>query len=118
VGGDIHRIGGGSVENLLPKPRELTLDPPGISVLRSATPGEAARQMRRVFPNARGLHDLSRTVGSTTVEAIREAGFEVLEDPTTNFTNHVRIIHPDGASGFSAENLIRLSATFHDTTGH
>src|SRR5262245_17746716 len=32
TGGDIHRIGGGGVENLRLKPREAGLDVPGISV--------------------------------------------------------------------------------------
>jgi hypothetical protein len=30
----MHRIGGASVENLRPKPREATLHPPGISVIK------------------------------------------------------------------------------------
>lgn len=36
--GDIHRIGGGTVENLRLKPAEAVLEPPGISVLKAPTP--------------------------------------------------------------------------------
>ena len=46
----IHRIGGGSVENLSLKPAEEGLDPVGISTLRGGTPAEAAEAMRRRFP--------------------------------------------------------------------
>jgi hypothetical protein len=37
---DIHRIGGGAVENLRLKPKEATLEKPGISVLKAASPQE------------------------------------------------------------------------------
>jgi hypothetical protein len=117
-GGDIHRIGGGSVDNLRLKPREATLDPPGISVLRTPTPSEAARQIRGAFPGATGLHEAAKVVGSTTTEKIRDAGFDVIPNPTKRLPNHHRLIHPDGVAGFSEENLKRLSEAFTDTSGH
>jgi hypothetical protein len=113
--GDIHRIGGGSVDNLRLKPREAALSPAGISVLGTTSPAEAARQIREAFPEARVLHETAKVVGSTTVEKIRGAGFDVIPDPTRRLPNHHRIIHPDGASGFSDENLEKLSKAFIDT---
>jgi hypothetical protein len=117
-GGDIHRIGGGAVDNLRLKPRELMLNPPGISVLKSPRPGEAARQMRVAFPQARALHQAAATVGSTTEELIRGAGFDIIYVPSVTLPNHYRIIHPDGAAGFNDLNLARLSQVFTVTTGH
>jgi hypothetical protein len=116
--GDIHRIGGGGVENLRLKPQEAKLDPPGISVLKAPTPGEAANQMRAAFPEARGLHEAARVVGSSTVEKIRGAGFDVVPNATRKLPNHHRLTHPDGAKGFNDENLKRLSEVFTDTAGH
>src|SRR5262245_42540100 len=87
----VHRIGGGQAANLRLKPIEKTLTPPGISVLLGGTPGEAAEQMRRAFPDPvtfDKLHKLAETVGSTTVAAIGKAGFEVIRDPSTKFPNH------------------------------
>jgi len=116
--GDIHRIGGGNVENLRLKPAEAALEPPGISVLKAPTPGQAAAQMRAAFPKAKGLHEAAKTVGSTTEEAIRSAGFDMIANPTRKLPNHYRIIHPDGVAGFTDENLAKLAAVFTNTTGH
>lgn len=115
---DIHRIGGASIENLRLKPQELTLDVPGISVLRCATPGEAAHQMRVAFPKARRLHEAARTVGSSNEAMIRSAGFDIMPAPSRTLPNHFRIIHPDGAAGFSDENLALLAAVFLNSTEH
>jgi len=114
----IHRIGGGSVENLRLKPKETVLNPPGISVLKAATPGEAAAEIRAGYPDATGLHAAASTVGTSTAGAIRSAGFDMIPTPGKRLTNHHRIVHPDGASGFSDENLSRLSETFENSTGH
>lgn len=115
---DIHRIGGGKAENLRLKPAEAALGPPGISVLKAPTPGEAAARVRAAFPRARGLHEAANTVGSTTEEAIRGAGFDIVPNPTRKLPNHHRIIHPERAAGFTDENLARLEGTFTNTTGH
>jgi anthranilate phosphoribosyltransferase len=106
----IHRIGGGSVENLSLKPEETQLNPPGISTLRGGTPAEAAAAMRRRFPRMaiRG----ETVVGSSTAGQIRSAGFDVIMDATKRFPQHARLIHPDGVAGFSLENLNRLSKCF------
>lgn len=80
--GEIHRIGGGSIDNLRLKPIEARLDPPDISVLKGGSPSGAAEQMRTAFPNATKLHESTRIVGSATEDAIRDAGFDVLPDPT------------------------------------
>lgn len=114
--GDIHRIGGGSVENLRLKPQEATLNPPGISVLKALTPHEAAEQIRAAFPRAVDLHEAAKIVGTTTVEKIRAAGFDVIPNPSRRLPNHHRLIHPDGTTGFSDENLRKLSEAFTDTT--
>ncbi|WP_165064944.1 hypothetical protein [Paludisphaera rhizosphaerae] len=113
--GDIHRIGGGSIENLRLKPAEATLEPPGISVLKGGSPAEAAEQMKAAFPGARKLLESARVVGSTTEDAIRYAGFDVMPDPTRRLPNHFRITHPDGAAGFVDGKLDRLSRAFVDT---
>jgi hypothetical protein len=115
---ELHRIGGGTLENLRLKPAEAALEPPGISVLKNPTPGEAAAQMRAAFPKAPGLHKTAKTVGSTSDEAIRSAGFDVIANPTRKLPNHYRIIHPEGAAGFTDENLTKLASVFTNTTGN
>jgi hypothetical protein len=114
----IHRIGGGTVENLRLKPAEAGLDPPGISVLRTPTPSDAAAQMRAAFPKAATLNEAAKTVGTISDELVRGAGFDIIPNPTTRLPNHHRIVHPDGVAGFSDENLARLAQVFVDTTGH
>ena len=116
--GDLHRIGGGSVENLRLKPQEAALTPPGISLLQAPSPGEAARQIQEAFPAADRLHEATRVVGSTTVANIRSAGFDVIPNPTRKLPNHYRLIHSEGVRGFNDANLTRLSAGFTDTSGH
>ena len=116
--GDIHRIGGGSVENLRLKPREATLDVPGISVIKAPTPGVAAREMRTGLPKAKALHGQAKTIGTTSEEAIRGAGFDIIPTPSNALPNHHRIIHPEGAAGFNDANLARLAETFVNTTGY
>jgi RHS repeat-associated protein len=114
----IHRIGGNDPSNLALKPAEAQLDPPGISSLQGGTPQEAAQQMRTALPKATGLHEASKTVGSSTAQQIRDAGFEVVPNPTKKLgDNHVRITHPDGEAGFHPENLKKLSAAFKNTGG-
>lgn len=116
--GDIHRIGGGTVENLRLKPAEAALDPPGISVLKTPTPGEAAAQMRAAFPKARCLHEAGKTIGTTSGDLIRSVGLDIIPNPTRRLPNHHRIIHPEGAAGFTDENLSQLAQVFTNTTGH
>ncbi len=116
--GDIHRIGGASVVNLRLKPREAALDVPGISVIRAPTPGAAAQEIRAGLPRARVLHDQAKTIGTTSQEAIRSVGFDVIPTPSTALPNHHRIIHPEGAAGFTDANLAKLAEVFVNTTGH
>ena len=113
----VHRVGGGTVENLRLSSLEQKLTPPGISVLLGGTPQEAAAQMRNAFPRSRKWRETAHTVGTTTVAAVRRAGFEIVPDPTARFPNHARFIHPDGAGGFMDANLERLAQTFQNTTG-
>jgi len=115
---DIHRIGGASIENLRLKSNEAKLNPPGISVLKTPTPGEAAAQMRAAYPDATGLQEAAKTVGSSTIEAIRGVGFDVIPMPSRRLPNHHRLIHPEGAAGFTDDNLERLAEVFTNTTGH
>lgn len=116
--GDIHRIGGGTVENLRLKPAEAGLDPPGISVLKNPTPGDAADQIRAAFPAATEILEASKTVGTTSAELIRSAGFDIIPNPTRKQPNHHRIIHPEGVAGFTDENLEALAHVFTNTTGY
>lgn len=114
----IHRIGGGAVRNLRLKRSEEGLTPPGFSVLLGGTAAEAAAQMRQAFPDPgqyTRLHEEAKTVGTTTAQEVREAGFEVVAFPTKKFPNHARITHADGVAGFTEENLERLSRAFRDT---
>lgn len=113
----VHRVGGGSVANLRLSPIDAQETPPGISVLLHATPQEAAAQMRRAFPGSRKWRATAHTVGTTTAAAIRGVGFETVPDPTTRFPNHARLIHPQGAAGFTDERLASLAATVHNTVG-
>ena len=113
----VHRVGGGSVANLRLSPLDAQQTPPGISVLLHGTPQEAAAQMRRAFPGSRKWRETAQTVGTTTTAAIREAGFDIVPDPTTRFPNHARLMHAQGVAGFTDEHLVTLAATFHDTVG-
>lgn len=113
----VHRIGGGSTRNLSLSRLDAEQTPPGLSVLLGGTPHEAAAQMRLAFPRSRKWQETAGTVGTTTAAAVREAGFEIVPDPTTRFPNHARLIHPKGMAGFSNENLARLAVTFCNTTG-
>lgn len=115
---DIHRIGGGNVENLRLKDREAQLSPPGISVLKATSPAEAVRQIREAFPDAEELGEAAQVVGSTSVEKIRSTAFDIIANPTRKLPNHHRIVHPGGASGFNDENLQRLASVFRNTSGY
>jgi hypothetical protein len=115
---DLHRIGGGSIENLQLKPEEARLNPPGISVLKGPTPAEAAAQIRSAFPEADRLHEAAKVIGTSNTEKIRDAGFNVIPNASRKLPTHHRIIHPDGAAGFKHENLKRLSEAFTNTEGH
>lgn len=106
------------MESLRLKPREVALDPPGISLLQAPSPSEAARQMREAFPTASALHAAAQVVASTTANEIRQAGFDVLPNPTRKLPQHSRLIHPEGVAGFTDANLLRLSAMFRETSGH
>jgi hypothetical protein len=74
--------------------------------------------MRTALPRARKLHEAAMTMGSTTEPLIRSAGFDVIPAPSETLPNHYRIIHPQGAAGFTDENLCRLALVFEVTTGH
>ncbi|GEM_PF-1140977 len=113
-----HRIGGGGESNLKLRPAEEQLKPPGISVLIGGTAEQAAGDFRRVFGAHSSLGKKARVVGTADLDKIRETGFDVLDDPTSNFPNHGRLIHPaQGAAGFNEENLKRLARVFTNKTG-
>jgi hypothetical protein len=115
---DVHRIGGANVENLRLKPREATLSPPGISVIKAPTPAAAAQEIRTGLPRAKKLHEQAKTIGSANEDAIRAAGFDVIPTPSASLPNHHRIVHPDGAAGFNDANLAQLAEAFITTTGN
>jgi RHS repeat-associated protein len=115
----IHRVGGASIGNLMLKPAEKKLKPPGVSVLRVETPQEAAKIMRDAFPGATRLHEATKTIGTATAADIRRAGFDVIHDPTKSFGElHARIVHPEGEIGFAGESLERLSRVLREATGY
>lgn len=113
-----HRIGGGDANNLALRPQEALLNPPGISVLLGGTPEEAAADMRRVFGPKSSLGKKARVIGSAALDAVRALGFDVIPDPSHNFPNHGRLIHPaESTAGFRPENLQTLSQAFTNKTG-
>jgi hypothetical protein len=73
--------------------------------------------MRRAFPKSRKWQAGAQIVGSTTAAAVRQAGFDIVPDPTSRFANHARLIHSNGVAGFTDANLATLSQAFRDTTG-
>jgi hypothetical protein len=113
----VHRVGGGRAANLRLSPLDLQHTPPGLSVLLGGTPQQTAVQMRQAFPRSRRWRQASQTVGTASAAAIRQAGFEIIPDPTTRFPNHALVIHPQGAAGFTDANLAALEKAFQDTTG-
>lgn len=115
---DIHRIGGATIENLRLRAKEASLGQPGISVIKAPSPAEAVQELRAGLPKARALHEAAKTVGSTTEGLIRSTGFDIIPAPSQALSNHHRIIHPQGAAGFSDKNLERLAEVFENTTDH
>ena len=116
--GDMYRVGGRSVDNLRLKARELKLNPPGISFLQASSAAEVMRQLRQAFPLATELHAAAQVMSSTTINQIRNAGFEVIPNPTKRLPNHFRIIHKDGVAGFTDTNLAQLSAVLTELSVH
>ncbi len=112
---NIHRLGGSKIDNLRLKPMELTVIPVGISVLMSTEAIEAAMQFVEAFKSSKRVRELARRVGSTSLDRIRDVGFDLYSNPTINFPNHYRIIHSEGSVGFSDDNLVKLSSAFVDT---
>jgi predicted pyridoxine 5'-phosphate oxidase superfamily flavin-nucleotide-binding protein len=74
--------------------------------------------MHEAFPVANALHAAAQVVASTTVDKIRQAGFDVFPNPTRKLPQHYRLIHPDGVAGFTDATLLRLSAVLSETPGH
>jgi hypothetical protein len=107
----VHRLGSATATGFTPSPAELALNPPGVSVLLGGTADEAMASMRAVYPRSRKWQ-AAGAVSSATVAAVQAAGFDVVEDPTANFSNHARLVHPLGAAGFTDENLTALAAVF------
>jgi hypothetical protein len=86
--------------------------------LIGGTPEEAATDVRRVFGPKSSLGKKATVVGSAALDALRALGFDVVPDPSHNFPNHGRLIHPaEGAAGFTPENLQQLSQAFTNQTG-
>lgn len=112
----IHRVGGGNAANLRLKAMEERLIPPGISVFLGGSAQQAVTQLRQAFPRSRKWRG-KQTVGTTTAAALRQVGFEVVPNPTSRFSNHARLIHPNGVVGFTDTNLKRLAHTFQDIKG-
>ena len=110
----VHRVGGAGLANLRLKPVEERLQPPGFSLQVGGTPCEAADRIRAVYRTSRKWA-APMDVGTTTVGAIRAAGFDAIADPTASFPFHARLIHPLGVSGFTDADLIRLAAVFSAT---
>lgn len=113
----VHRVGGGTVSNLRLSHLDAQELPPGISVLRGGTPQEAAAQMRGAFGRSKKWQAACSVVATVTAGALRQAGFEVVPDPTNRFANHARIIHPQAQAGFADDALAQLAQMMTTTTG-
>jgi hypothetical protein len=111
----IHRIGGGAPENLSLKAPEATLVPPGISVFWGGSRADTAQAMRQQFP--RMAPQGETVVGTTNAGRIRQAGFDVIMNPTRRFPRHARLVHPSGIEGFNWDNLQRLAECFVNHAG-
>lgn len=85
--------------------------------MAGGTATDAVRDMRTAFGYTKKWKP-PIAVGSAPVSAIREAGFNVISDPTGRFANHGLIVHPLGEVGFTDENLAKLTAAFTETTGY
>jgi hypothetical protein len=107
----VHRLGAATTAGFQPKPAELALNPPGISVLLGGSAADAMTAMRTVYPRSKKWQ-AAGSVSSATVALVQVAGFDVIADPTPNFSNHARIVHPLGAAGFTDENLTALAGVF------
>jgi hypothetical protein len=72
------------VSNLALKPAETKLNPPGISMIRANSAEEAGDIMKKVFPKASNLHASidAGNIAEFTAKEIREAGFDVIHNPT------------------------------------
>lgn len=84
------------------------LNPPGVSVIRAGSAEEAAGIWNNTFPNRPAT-----SAGEASAKEIRAAGFDVIHDPSKGGLgqNHARLVHPDGADGFSS-NKSKLSSKF------
>jgi len=116
----VHRIGGASTSGLALKPGEVKLTPPGISLLRADTP-ELAAELAKDVAAKKGwsrMADAAETMGTAKVGDIRAAGFDVIHDPTDTWGQaHARLVHPDGAAGFTPGNLEKLANVFSNKSG-
>ena len=111
----LFRIGGSGLDNLKLKPGEIKLNPSGISLIRASSAKEAGDIMKEAFTKATRLHDIinAGNIAEIDAKSIREAGFDVIDNPTKSIGDaHARLIHPDGADGFSNSNLKKLSDNF------
>jgi hypothetical protein len=96
---------------------QVTETPATSAAASSNEAYQGVAQMKTAFPRATGLHEQAKTAGATNVAKIREAGFDVIPDPTKKFPNHGRVVHPQGAQGFNDENLARRSQAFKNKEG-
>jgi hypothetical protein len=108
----VHRIGGAEVPNLRLSTLDSQQNPPGLSVLLGGLADTAAQQMIKAFPRSRKWQKASRLVGTALAGSIRQAGFDVVPDPTDRFPNHGRLIHPNGPAGFNDVALGILAQAF------
>lgn len=113
----VFRVGGGAAENLRLKSTERRLQPPGISVVMAGSARELGDYIRRSLSQMTRLVEASAVMGRATVAAVREAGFDVIALPTSNFPAHARLPHPSGVAGFTDENLVLLARAFTDEPG-
>ena len=111
----VHRLGGKALENFRLQPKEKNLNPPGISVHLGSEPVATVKQMLRIYNDPKRfsrIHALAERVASSTVDQVRAVGFDVIPDPSTNFPNHGRLVHPRGIAGFDDVSLQQLASAF------
>lgn len=108
----VHRIGGAHIENLRLSELDLKASPPGISVLLFESAEDASERMKLAFKFSKKWKRTASRVSTAVAADIAAAGFQVIDCPTHALPNHGRIIHTEGISGFTDENLARLIAAF------
>jgi hypothetical protein len=107
----VHRLGQSEGVSFEPTPAELALTPPKISRLMGGSPAEAIAAIRAVYSKSKKWK-APGAVATATVGSIRRVGFDVVADPTAQFPNHARLVHPVDGPIFGPSEVVALAVVF------